>query len=76
MNSIVIEHVNVTDLPDSWRERLAAKEDAQVTVRIEEERSPAHSAGPDPASAFGMWSDRTDLADVPAYVRSIRASRY
>jgi hypothetical protein len=25
---------------------------------------------------FGMWRDREDMADVPAYVRSIRASRF
>ena len=26
--------------------------------------------------AFGIWRDREDMADVAAYVRKIRASRY
>ncbi len=26
--------------------------------------------------AFGMWKDREDMADVEAYVRSIRKGRY
>lgn len=26
--------------------------------------------------AFGMWADRTDLADVNAYVRGLRKGRF
>lgn len=72
MNAILIEHVKVSELPESWRTRLAAAKDAQVTVRIEEE--PA--AIDDTASAFGMWRDRDDLADVAGYARSLRAPRF
>jgi len=69
MSTLVIEHVKVSELPESWRARLAAARDARVTVRIEEEVPATADAG----SAFGMWRDRADLADVAAYVRRLRA---
>lgn len=72
MNAILIEHVRVSELPESWRARLATARDAQVTVRIEEEST----AVDDTISAFGMWSDRSDLADVAGYVRRLRAPRF
>jgi hypothetical protein len=72
MNAILIEHVKVSDLPESWRARLAAEMDARVTVRIEEE-SPVTE---DDGSAFGMWSDRDDMADVEGYARRLRAPRF
>lgn len=79
MNSIVIEHVPVTELPEAWRARLAHSASATVTVRIEEEaRKPPFAAGEfatdDPA--FGIWRDRDDMNDVAAYLRSLRAPRY
>jgi hypothetical protein len=43
-----------------------------VTVRIAEE--PA--ATDDTTSAFGMWRDRDDLADVADYARSLRVPRF
>jgi len=72
MNAILIEHVRVSELPESWRARLAAAKDAQVTVRIEEE-TPATA---DTSSAFGMWRDRDDLADIAGYTRCLRAPRF
>ena len=72
MNAILIEHVKVSELPESWRARLAAAKDAQVTVRIEEE--PA--ASDDTTSAFGMWRNRDDLADVADYAHQLRAPRF
>ncbi len=72
MNAILIEHVKVSELPESWRARLAAAKDAQVTVRIEEEPT----AADDTNSAFGMWRNRDDLADVADYARQLRAPRF
>ena len=72
MNAILIEHVKLSELPESWRARLAAARDARVTVRIEEEPT----ATDDTSSAFGMWRDRDDLADVVGYARSLRAPRF
>jgi hypothetical protein len=72
MNAILIEHVKVSELPESWRARLATTRDAQVTVRIEEESTVVD----DTISAFGMWRDRGDLADVAGYVRRMRAPRF
>jgi len=82
MNPIVIEHVPVAELPSAWRARLAKSVDAHahvhVTVHIEEE---AQAATPseefvtdDPA--FGIWRDRADMANVEAYMRSLREPRY
>lgn len=81
MNAIVIEHVRLDELPPDWRARLAvgldAGDAARVTVRIEaevgSEDKGVEALGDDPL--FGMWSDRADMADVPGYVRAIRAPR-
>ncbi len=77
MNAIVIEHVKVEELPESWRAKLPA--DARVTVRIEEEASSTAQATEEFVTedpAFGIWREREDLADVAAYVRKLRAGRY
>jgi hypothetical protein len=78
MNTIVIEHVKVEELPLAWRAQFAQTANTRVTVRIEEEAQTAALAEEfvtdDPL--FGMWRDREDMADVAGYVRSIRASRF
>lgn len=76
MNAVVIEHVPVAELPEKWRAKLPQAGDVLVTVRIEEEAQPAlaESFADDPL--FGMWRDREDMADVAAYVRKLRASRF
>ena len=75
MNAVVFEHVKVAELPENWRRQLAIPADARVTVRIEAEAEAAAAAsGDDPL--FGMWRDRQDMADVSAYIRGIRASRF
>ena len=76
MSTIVIEHVKVGDLPAAWRAKLTAPKDARVTVRIEEEQASEKTAPEDSDSAFGMWRDRADMADVEAYVRSLRTPRF
>lgn len=79
MNTIVIEHVPVAELPAAWRARLARSADARVTVRIEEETQAAAATTEEYVTddpAFGIWRDREDLADVAAYVRKMRAPRY
>jgi hypothetical protein len=75
MNAVVFEHVKVTELPEGWRSKLAMPADAHVTVRIEAEAAQATAAFSDDP-LFGMWRDREDMADVAAYIRRIRASRF
>jgi hypothetical protein len=70
VNAIVIEHVQVSELPEAWRTQLHAAGDVRVTVRIEEE--PAADKRP----AFGMWRDREETEDVPCYLRRLRAPRF
>jgi hypothetical protein len=78
MNAIVIKHVKVEELPQAWLNRFAQVADLRVTVHIEEEAQPVapteEFVTDDPA--FGIWRDREDMADVTAYVRKLRASRY
>jgi hypothetical protein len=74
MNAVVFEHVKVAELPEDWRRQLAIPADARVTVRIEAEADAAAASNDDPL--FGMWRDRKDMADVAAYIRGIRASRF
>jgi len=77
MSTVVFERVPVAELPEKWRARLAKAGNALVTVRIEQAPQ-AMEAGEfvtdDPA--FGIWRDREDMADVPAWVRQIRQPRY
>jgi len=75
MNAVVFEHVKVAELPEDWRRQLAIPADARVTVRIEAEADAAAAASGDDL-LFGMWRDRQDMADVSAYIRRIRASRF
>lgn len=74
MHSIVIEHVAITELPEAWRNRLSMAQETRVRVVIEEENAPASLS--ENASAFGMWRDRGDMADVEGHVRNLRAPRY
>lgn len=50
---------------EQWlREQLTAAQQKAPT---------AEKSMPDPA--FGMWQDRTDMADTAAYLRQVRAQR-
>ncbi|MHB1591061.1 MAG: hypothetical protein ACYCTW_05960 [Sulfuricella sp.] len=73
MNTVVIEHVALSELPAAWRARLPAEPNVRVTVRIEEEATqPILADNP----LFGMWQDREEVADIAAYARQLRAPRY
>ena len=79
MSTLVIEHLKASELPQQWAQRLKAKPEQTVTVRIETEPEPAAETAAafvtdDPA--FGIWRDREDMADVEAYLRKLRAPRY
>lgn len=75
MSAIVIEHVNVADLPEMWRAKLPLAGAEHVTVRIETEEV---TAAPDATGfvtndpAFGIWRDREDMTDVEDYLRKVR----
>ncbi len=45
MSAVIIEHVNVFDLPEAWRAKLPAPSAARVTVRIEEEAPTPNKGG-------------------------------
>ena len=76
MNTVVIEHVALNELPADWRARLLISPNTLVTVRIEEEAEPVTQSALTDNPMFGMWRDREDMANVDAYVRKLRASRY
>ena len=77
MNTVVIEHVALNELPASWRARLLIGPNMRVTVRIDEEleSQPADASTATSNPLFGMWKDREDIADVAAYARQLRAPR-
>ena len=56
MSAVIIEHVKVSDLPETWRAKLSTPAAERVTVRIEEEAV----VQPWPADFFtriaGGWS--------------------
>ena len=75
MNTIVIEHVALSELPAAWRAQLHAAKNAHVTVRIEEEVKQEDQTALALANnpLFGMWQDRGETSDVAAYTRELRA---
>lgn len=78
MNSIVIKHVSISELPEVWRARLGQPTGNRVTVRIEEESAvdsnTVQSSHANPL--FGLWRDREEMSDVAAYVQQLRAARF
>jgi hypothetical protein len=73
----VIEHFKASELPQQWAQRLKVLPEQTVTVRIETEatqtaHTPETFVTNDPA--FGIRRDREDMADVPAFVRQLRAA--
>ena len=79
MDTIVIEHVKVSELPEAWRAKLGAAREDCVTVRIETEAEASGAKAPEAGEEnplFGMWRNREDMADVEAYVRKLRAPRF
>ncbi len=75
MNTVIIEHVPVTDLPTAWQEKLHAAPATRVTIRIEEETSPQAVNALSDNPLFGIWRDRDDMLDVAAHVRKLRSPR-
>ena len=79
MSAVIIEHVNVADLPETWLARLPAPRAERVTVQIEEEDDSRATATQTDAAVdllFGMWRDREDITDVEGYLVKLRATRY
>jgi hypothetical protein len=78
MNTLIIEHVSVSELPKAWLAQLDLPITNRVTVRIEEESSAANNAEQSNQTnpLFGLWRDRDEIKDVEAYVRAQRASRF
>lgn len=78
MNTIVIEHVSVSELPEVWRARIGQPSSKCVTVRIEEEPSVENNTTQinNTNPLFGIWRDREEMSDVAAYVRQQRAARF
>ena len=58
MSAVIIEHVKVSDLPETWRAKLPTPAAARVTVRIEAEANTAGSGWPPDlfARLAGGWS--------------------
>jgi len=78
MNTVVIEHVKLNEVPDAWRARLLISPNTRVTVRIEEEApesETASRAATDSHPLFGLWQNQEDITDVASYARQLRAPR-
>lgn len=78
MNTVIIEHVSISELPEDWRAKMGPSSSNRVTVRIEEETSAeSNTAQSNHANPlFGIWRDREEMSDVAAYVRQQRTARF
>lgn len=81
MTVLIIEHLNVSELPTEWARRLNVRAEQTVRVRIETESEAADLAlaqgsykTDDPS--YGIWKDRQDIGDVDTYVRRLRTARH
>lgn len=72
MQSILLEHIQVKDLPESWRQKINASPETRVRVHIEEETSEATGAN----SLFGLWKDNAATQNVETYINQIREPRW
>jgi len=77
MDAIVIKHVGINELPESWRSRLTVPQGTRVRVLIEEETEESgETATAERDCAFGMWRDRDEVSNVEVYVQDLRAPRF
>jgi hypothetical protein len=80
MSTLVIEHLKASELPQQWVQRLKTNPEQRVTVRIETESAQSNPAPTETFAtddpAFGIWRDRSDVADVTEYINQLRAPRY
>lgn len=76
MNTVVIEHVALHELPAAWRAKLQVALNTRVTVRIDEEQTESTQTALTDNPLFGMWRDREETADVAAFTCELRAPRY
>jgi hypothetical protein len=74
--TVVIKRVVASELPETWRRRINAKDNELLTVTIAKCRTEtAAKTATKPNATFGMWADRADVNDPAAYVRALRQSR-
>lgn len=74
MNTIVIEHVALDELPAAWQAGVAATSTTRVTVRIEEEIEQGEASELSKNPLFGLWQDREEMKGVASYARQLRVS--
>jgi hypothetical protein len=78
MTTLVIEHLEASELPAQWAQRLNARPGQTVTVHIETDATAAQNSmtfvTDDPA--FGIWRNRDDSAEVAAFAQRLRTPRY
>ena len=76
MSAVIIEHVTVSDLPETWRAKRSTPAAERVTVRIEEETAAAQRW---PADFFtriaGGWNGPALTWAPPVNASVKRASR-
>ena len=66
------EVLNALDRGETVTVLYRGKEKARLTPIDSEKKKGSLASHP----AFGMWKDRADLKDVPAYVRQLRRGRF
>ena len=84
MEKMILEHINIEDIPSKWAQFLKNAISSSYRITIEPEPEPR----PDPPREyhvrkswadmpmFGMWKDRDDMDDPIEYVKQIRKSRF
>jgi len=64
----------VEDFVDFLRSRESERVRTKTAQELSQEKAQVSEEQPLPA--FGVWAKREDMADVQAYLRRLRASRY
>jgi len=83
MEKMILEHVNIDDIPVKWKKLLKDFISSSYKITIESEpklsktttSSNRHKSWKD-MPMFGMWKDRDDISSPVDYVNQIRKPRF
>ncbi len=82
MEKMILEHVNIDDIPVKWKKFLKDFISPRYKITIEAEQKQTTIASSKGRKSwkdmpmFGMWKDRADITSPVDYVNQIRKSRF
>ncbi len=82
MDKMILEHVNIQDIPSKWSKLLKNLVSTSYKITIEAEskadkfKNSKNKKSWKNAPMFGMWKDRDDMSEPVDYLNKIRKPRF